>query len=118
MVVNIQNQHKSCGRQHPHVEEGRKQPCFSNKYLGTFLSTSTFFYFMPPKKKGGVSRKVRIAGPYSCPEAVSDVEDSAVPPTLPTNHLLSLTQVAAAREAANAKYIAQLRSAYLILLIP
>ena len=73
---------------------------------------------MPPKKKGGVSRKVRITGPYSRPEPeakpISDAEDSAVPPTPavtpPTNHLLSLTQVAAAREMANAKYVTQLRS--------
>ena len=67
---------------------------------------------MAPKKKGGVSRKVRIAGPYSRPqvEPVSDAEDSAIPPTPPANRLLSLAQVAAAREAANAKYIAQLQS--------
>ena len=73
---------------------------------------------MPPKKKGGVSRKVRISGPYSRPEAepVSDAEDSAVPPTPPANHLLSLTQVTAAREAANAKYIAQLRSMFFLLI--
>ena len=74
---------------------------------------------MAPKKKG-ISRKVCIAGPYSRPEVepVSDAEDSAIPPTPLMNHVLSLTQVAAAREAANAKYIAQLRSTYLILLIP
>jgi hypothetical protein len=72
---------------------------------------------MPPKKKG-ISRKVRIAGPYLRPEAEPDAEDSAVPPTPPTNHLLSLTQVAAAREVANAKYVTQLRSMYLILLPP
>jgi hypothetical protein len=69
---------------------------------------------MAPKKKAGVSRKVRIAGPYLRPEPPEPTyaEDSAVPTSTPTtssNHLLSLSQVAAARETADAKYIAQLQ---------
>ena len=38
-------------------------------YLGTFPSPFLSFYLMAPKKKGGVSRKVRITGPYTRPEA-------------------------------------------------
>ena len=71
---------------------------------------------MGPKEKGGVSRRVRITGPYTRPEAEpapnasTDVEESAVPssstpstnhlpsPTPSTNHVLSLSQVAAAWE--------------------
>ena len=70
---------------------------------------------MPPKKKGGISRKVRIAGPYLRPEAepTHNAGDSAVPtPTSSTNHLLSLAQMAAARETAHTKYKAQLQSMY------
>jgi hypothetical protein len=81
---------------------------------------------MGPKKKGGVSRRVRIAGPYTRPEtepapnASTDVEESAVPSssTPSTNNVLSLLQVAAARETAHAKYIAQLQSTYHNLLVP
>ena len=64
---------------------------------------------MGPKKKGGVSRRVRIAGPYTRPEAepapnpLTDVEESAaVPsmnhlpsPTRSTNYIHFLSQVAA-----------------------
>jgi hypothetical protein len=62
---------------------------------------------MPPKKRGALSRKVRIAGPYLRPEAESTATSS-------TNHLLTLAQVAAARETAHAKYNAQLQSMYSI----
>jgi hypothetical protein len=69
---------------------------------------------MPPKKKSGVSRKVRINGPYTRPDAEAvpnATEDSAMPtPTPSTNHVLSLAQMAAAREIAHAKYVAQLQS--------
>jgi hypothetical protein len=77
---------------------------------------------MAPKKKGGVSRKVRITGPYSRPEESEPTynEDSAVPTSTPTtnsNHLLSLSQMAAARETAHAKYVAQLQSMCPFLLV-
>ena len=69
---------------------------------------------MPPKKKGGVSRRVRITGPYTRPEAEpgpNATEDEAVlTPASSTNHVLSLAQVAAAQEIAHAKYVAQLQS--------
>jgi hypothetical protein len=82
--------------------------------LVSFPPPHPLFYLMPPKKKG-ISRKVRIAGPYLRPEAepTHNAGDSAVPtPTSSTNHLLSLAQVAAARETAHAKYKAQLQSMY------
>ena len=89
------------------------------------LAPSPSFYLMGPKEKGGVSRRVRIAGPYTRPEAEpapnasTDVEESAVPSsTLSTNNVLSLLQVAAARETAHAKYISQLQSTYRNLLVP
>jgi hypothetical protein len=62
---------------------------------------------MPPRKPG-VSRKVRIAGPYQQREAEAlcgntpPTEDPPVPSTSnppPPTHVLSLAQVAAAREA-------------------
>jgi hypothetical protein len=62
---------------------------------------------MAPKKKAGVSRKVRITGPYTRPEEPEpEPTNSAVPTSTPTtslNHLLSISQVAAARETAHAK---------------
>ena len=53
---------------------------------------------------------------YMRPEAEpgpNATEGSAVP--APTNHVLSLAQVAAGRDIAHAKYVAQLRSMYQIL---
>jgi hypothetical protein len=77
---------------------------------------------MAPKKKAGVSRKVRITGPYTRPEEPEpEPTNSAVPTSTPTtslNHLLSISQVAAARETAHAKYMAQLQSMCLSLLFP
>jgi hypothetical protein len=68
---------------------------------------STSFHLMAPKKKGGVSRKVRITGSYSRPEEPEPgPTNSAVPTSTPTtslNHLLSISQVAAAREMSHAK---------------
>ena len=53
------------------------------------------------------------------PNASTDVEDSAGPSSTPSTKLvLSLSQVAAARETAHAKYIAQLQSTYRSLLVP
>ena len=85
-------------------------------------SSPPLFYLMGPKKKGGVSCRVRNAGPYTHPEAepapnpLTDVEESAAVPS--TNNVLSLLQVAAARESAHAKYVAQLQSMYQCLLVP
>jgi hypothetical protein len=67
-------------------------------------------------RKAGVSRKVRIAGPYTRPEAEAPCSDSpstehpsaSNPP--PSNQLLSLAHQAAARESAQIKYSAQLQS--------
>ena len=82
----------------------------------------TSFHLMAPKKKGGVSRKVRITGPYSRPEEPEPgPTDSAVPTSTPTtslNHLLSISQVAAARETAHVKCMTQLQSKCLSLLVP
>ena len=77
---------------------------------------------MAPKKKSGVSRKVRITGPYSRLEESEATynDDSAVPTSIPTissNHVLSLPQMAAARETAHAKYVAQLQSMCPFLLV-
>ena len=76
-------------------------------------------------RKSGVSRKVRIAGPYMRPEVEAPPDDSPStedPPgrstsnPLPTQ-LLSLAQVATVRETARTKNEAQLRSIYSFLLV-
>jgi len=73
---------------------------------------------MPPRK-GGVSRKVRIAGPYTRPEGSRGDSPSTEEPLAPSTsnlppptQLLSLAQVASARETAQTKYLAQLQSMY------
>ena len=79
---------------------------------------------MAPRKTG-VSRKVRIAGPYKRPESEAppgdsiSTEDPPLPSasTLPKpTQVLSLAQVAAVRETAHTKYFAQLQSICLFLL--
>jgi len=73
---------------------------------------------MPPRK-GGVSRKVRIAGPYTWPEGSRGDSPSTKEPLAPSTsnlplptQLLSLTQVASARETVQTKYLTQLQSMY------
>jgi hypothetical protein len=92
---------------------------YINWYVTSIPSTS--FHLMP-KKKGGVSRKVRITGSYTRPEEPEPgPTDSAVPTSTPTtslNHLLSISQVAAAQEMLHAKYMTQLQSMCLSLLVP
>ena len=77
-------------------------------------------------RKAGVSRKVRIAGPYVRPEAEAprgdspSTEDPPAPSTSnlpPPTQVLSLAQVAAARDTAQIKYTAQLQSIYSVLLV-
>jgi hypothetical protein len=72
-------------------------------------------------RKSGVSRKVRIAGPYARRESEAppgdspSTEDPPLPSTSnlpPPTQVLSLAQVAAVRETAHTKYFAQLQSIY------
>jgi hypothetical protein len=99
-------------------------------YVLFTLSPPPLYYCMAPRKTG-VSRKVRIAGPYTKPETEESnrhgrsddspsTEESPIPSTSnppPSTQLLSLAQVAAARETAQIKYIAQLQSIHSFLLV-
>ena len=67
------------------------------------LATPPLFYLMAPKEKG-VSLKVGIAGPYGSRTSTQSVYQC--PSSTPsTNHVLSLSQVAAARETAHSSFM-------------
>jgi len=102
--------HKNHRKTSPHIA------CHAS-YLrfGSLLQLYAPSYLMAPRKSG-VSHKVCITGPYARPqEETASAPDASTSSVALPAHVLSLAQVAAARETAHSKYITQLQSLYFFL---
>ena len=104
--------HKNHGKTSPHIALRASYLRFSS-----LLQLYAPSYLMAPRKSG-VSRKVRIAGPYARPQEETPSGPNASTSSVASPaHVLSLAQVAAARETAHSKYTTQLQSPYFFLCV-